>query len=107
MSLIRRNNRLLLTLIVAWSIMLGAAHALHAVSHLTLAGTTGTDHACTLCAIDRESAIVPPGVMEAVTVPTPALLPLFPASFTGVSSPVHSCDALSPCSGRAPPFVSA
>jgi hypothetical protein len=107
-SQFRRNSRLLLTLVAAWSILLGAGHALHAVYHLTLTGTVSTaaDHSCTLCTLDREPLLPTVEAAEASSSPEPALLPLpgLLAAHAAVSLPLR--DVLSPCAGRAPPSFS-
>jgi hypothetical protein len=107
MSVIRRNNRLLLTLVIAWSMLLGAAHALHAVYHLSPTGTVSAtgDHACALCLLDRNGPVVTPQVTGITSVPEPALLPLVAPTPAGAATPSHARDALSPCAGRAPPVL--
>src|SRR5687768_12407690 len=99
MRQIRQNNRLLLTLVIAWSMLLGAAHAVHAVYHLTLPGnaSTAADHTCTLCSLERDAPLVTPGQTATLPVPEPALLPILAPTTTGAATSVHPSHALSPC----------
>jgi hypothetical protein len=103
-----RKSRLLSALVAAWSVLLGASHALHAVYHLTLAGTASAaaDHSCTLCAVEREPLLPTPEELEVSPAPQPDLLPLHGPGVPAAPAPLDSRDGLSPCAGRAPPILS-
>ena len=104
----RWNSRLLLTLVAAWSILLGASQALHAVTHQALPGpaAASSDHSCTLCSLERTPVLPTVGAADDVPAPKPELLPLLDVFAEGTALALSSRHAILPCAGRAPPHSS-